>query len=192
MIRRLALCAASFLIVQASSAQFSTAGLSVRPHFIGTAWTVEDVGIESASGGGFGLGVSYGFSELIAAYAEFAGTSVTGDGDMYGLGHFDLGARFTFVPTRDRIKLFANAALSGRSAPEADTGSEILELSGAGLTIGAGAEYRTSRPFGLQFDIQVTMGEYTDVPATGFVGPITVNSTSVRANVGVVWYPGRR
>lgn len=191
MIQRLALCAAFLAIVPVAQAQFSTAGLSIRPHLIAAGWTVEDVDIDSATGGGLGLGVSWGFSELVAAYVELSGASVQGDGDMYGLGHFDVGARFTFVPTRDRIKLFANAALSGRSAPEADTGSQVLELVGAGLTVGAGLEYRTSRPFGFQFDVQATMGEYTDVNAAGFVRPITVNSTSVRANFGVVWYPGR-
>ena len=97
MLKRIAFLLSMLAVVPAASAQFSTAGMTLRPHLVGAAWTIDNTTVDAESGGGIGLGFDYGFSELIAAYVELSGSSIDGaGGESYALAHVDLGARFTF------------------------------------------------------------------------------------------------
>ncbi len=176
--------------IHTASAQYSNKGWSIRPHFSGVAWTLDDLDIES--GGGFGLGVTYGYSELIAPYLEFHGATLeAAEGGTYVLAHFDLGARFTFGQRQNPLKFTANAALSGRAA-EWDAAGLTVEASGANLTLGAGVEYHLSRQIGLDFNLQTMFGSISEAKIGGVAFDVDEPATSVRANIGIVWKVGRR
>ena len=153
---------------------------------------------ETESGSGATLQLGYGFTPKFAMFVEGTGASMSSD-DPYNLGHFDIGARYSFASPSRAFVPFLEAALSGRAAVQEnvsfDNGatSDDLSLSGAGFSFGGGLAYFFNPKWALNTGLKWTVGEfntvkYGDVTMTGFEG----DATTARFNLGMTWYPKGR
>ncbi|MFO7847182.1 MAG: outer membrane beta-barrel protein [Balneolaceae bacterium] len=133
---------------------YDNEGFFINGSILGAAWTIDDLGIDAESGAGFGLKLGYNFNTNFGLFASLDGASIdAGDGENYGLGHFDLGVQGTFRSTSDRFRPFVRASLIGMSAQD-DVND--VEINGAGLGLGAGALIFLSETLAL--DINYTQG----------------------------------
>lgn len=178
--------------------RYSVRGFSLRPRFSSTYWYVDDNRFltEDSYGGGFGLGFGWGFSELITLYMNFDGASM--DADLtpdFGLGHFDLGVRFTFAGTTRRFKPFANVAFTGFGAYSDDwyrPGSGFRQevgVGGGGMTFGGGFQHFFSTKVALDLALDLTFGEARRFEVDGVDFDRNRDSFTSRFTVGIVWYP---
>ena len=189
--RILLLLVVTLAVVVPASAQYSTKGFFVRPHFLGTAWRLDDYESDTQSGGGMGLNLGYGFNETVAAYIEFSGAEIDPDeGENYVLAHVDLGAIFTVGAPTSKLKGNFMVALNGR-AFELDQPGLDVEGSGGGLTAGGGILYFFSRSVALDLNLLLSFGEITEIKVNRFTADTNLDATSSRFNLGVAWYPGR-
>lgn len=183
--------ALSVLTVLTVQAQYSTKGFFVKPHAIGAAWTLDDLDVDAESGGGGGLSLGYGFSDLLAIYFEGSAAQIDPDGGVkYTLAHADLGLQATLGSPSSRIKVFFTGAVSGRVA-ELRFAGQTIELSGPGYTVGGGVNYFFSSALGLDAGLQATFGSIEEVKVGAFSEEVSIDATSLRVNLGLVWYPGR-
>ena len=149
---------------------------------------------EAESGGGYGLTLGWGLTNLVTLYLEGSGAQVeTLDGsDTYTLGHFDVGARVNFLAPYKRWRPFATVGLSGRAA-EGDVGGAIVTLSGTGLTVGGGVAYFISRKIAVDLGLKWTAGDFTDAELNDVAVDIDpIGATSARFDLGVAYWHGRR
>lgn len=183
----------------AISMQSNGEGFFVGLHLGAATWTVDDLQIDAESGGGGGLTVGYGFSQLISAYLSADAASISPDlGESYTLGHGDLGVLFTFGSTTSAVRPYADVAFGVRQASadlvDDTTGqTEELTISGTGLTVGGGVRYHLSLPLAIDAGVKASFGNLTEAELGGVTIqlPESASANSIRINVGVVWFPGQ-
>lgn len=204
--KRLLLIPAFLLLTTASvqaqgaiSMESNGEGFFVGLHLGAATWSVDDLEIDAESGGGAGLTVGYGFSQLISAYLTADAASISPDlGESYTLGHGDLGVLFTFGSTTSAVRPYLDAAFNVRQATadlvDETTGqTEELTISGNGLTVGGGVRYHLSLPLAIDAGAKLTFGNLTEAKLGGvsITLPESASANSVRINVGLVWFPGQ-
>lgn len=180
--------------VAQNDSTYSTRGFSVGLHLNGTSWHLDEPDFNldgSDSGGGLGLDLSYGVSDLVSIFLNLDGASIDpDDGETYTLGHADLGARFAFGSTAKKFKPFAQVAFTGVVA-EQEFGMNTLELSGGGLTLGGGILYFFSPAVALDTGLRLTIGQLTEVKLNNVSVDTEIDAQTSRFDVGIRWYPGR-
>lgn len=194
---------------------YSVKGFSLRPHFNTTSWYLDDNRFfdDDSHGGGAGLGFAWGFSELATLVWSFDLAAMGSDfASDYGIGHFDLGVRFTFAGTTRRFKPFANVALTGFGAErdvyfrsittdrddhdgrpdvissEGGFGQTVAYV-GGGITLGGGIQHFFSRKVAMDLALDLTFGEVSHVEFDGIIINRSIESFSSRFNFGIAWYP---
>jgi len=195
---RLLLAATIALITTAAFAQtegtYSTRGFSIGLHLNGTSWRLDEPDLDlegSDNGGGLGIDLSYGVSDLVTLLFNLDGASIDPDvGETYSLGHGDLGARFTFGAPARKLKPFAQIALTGAAA-ELEIGRNTLQLRGGGLTLGGGILYYFSSAWALDAGLDFTIGTLNEVELNNVTVDTSIDARTSRLNAGIRWYPGR-
>jgi len=179
--------------------QARTKGFFISPRLYAASLAVED-GDEAGSGGGLGLRLGYGVSKTVTVYAalEGAGMDASGGdlerlGEENGLGSFDLGAQFNFLPS-NTVNPFLRVGLNGTAAvfdqPMLDSDDDP-RFGGGGLTLGAGAEFHVSRALAIEAALDVTGGEINsfEVVRIQFNDLDGSPYGTARLGVGLVWRP---
>ncbi len=156
-----------------ASAQLSTTrGFHMGFQLQAAALSVE--GGDADTGGGAQLMAGYGFNRIVTGFVGIAGASVNAVNQPNVAGvwetvHVDLGARFHFANTLRRWVPYLEAALSARAmrVGGADVdGEELIDnitRSGGALTLGAGMAVFLSEQFALDFGLDISSGEFTDI-----------------------------
>jgi hypothetical protein len=168
----------------------NTAGFAIGAYLNGTAAKYEDDSIES--GGGLALRIGYGFNHNVELFAEFAAASLQHDGlnDRYGVGHFDLGARYNFGQNTSRTRPYFFGGLSGRAIS-----LEIIDadMRGAGFSAGGGLRHFFNPALALDVGLGLTVGSLSEGRAYGGswqdLGSDSLSMTSSRFNLGLSWHP---
>jgi opacity protein-like surface antigen len=174
----------------------NTQGFMVGAHLSGTSLSFE--GEDSETGGGAGLALGYGFSPrwMLIANLDLAKVDV-GDpeiGGSYGLGHFDLGVRYSFAnPARSYVP-WLSASVGARTASgEVEDGADTFDvsLSGASFTGGAGVQFHFTPKVALDLGLLVSGGKFSTlkIDDTSLDIDDASNSTSARLNIGIKFFP---
>lgn len=192
---RAALCATiSALFVSALPATVQAQDKSrSQGFFVGGGYEGNGVVFEdqdsSESGAGFGVTVGYGFTPNFALYGQFSGASIESDeGDDYGLGHFDFGARVHFLAPAHRVVPFVQAGISSR-ALAVDDGFDELEGSGIGFAFGGGLNAHFNPALAFTAGVVWSMGNVGDFKVNGTALDIdSFGMTTARIHVGIIWF----
>jgi len=179
----------------------NTSKLFVEVAANGSGIFVYDLSDGTETGGGLTLRLGYGFTPKIAAFIDFAGSTITADGGNYELAHGDLGLRYHFANSAKAWVPFLEVAGSVFVAWQEDITLEDdqgnvergdLEISGVGVTLGGGLLYFFNPKWALSTGIKWTTGEFDDVKFgnVSFSG-LKLDATTTRLNVGVAWFPMR-
>jgi opacity protein-like surface antigen len=170
-----------------------TSGITLGVYLNGSSVKAEDQN-ESESGGGLSVRLGYGFSENLQLYAAGTGANIeyADADDTYGMGHFDLGARYMFGSGLNSARPYLNAAFSGRAA-SFDFGTETADLRGTGFTVGGGLEYFVNPSLAFEGGLDLTFGEFSEgrVGSGSWqdLGAESFRATSGRFNLGLAWHP---
>ena len=162
----------------------------------------EDLTDGTDTGGGLDLRAGYAFTRNLALVLGLTGAAVDGEGDTYGLGHFDLGFRYSFANPQRALVPYLEVAGTLRVLSQEDsepppgsdvTTTEDLVISGAGFTFGGGLQYFIAPAWALGADLRFTNGEFSDVE----YGDVTVDgfefdATTTRLSLGISWFPQRQ
>lgn len=168
---------------------YGTSGFWLSPHLGGSTWTIDLPDAEYEQGYGGGIGLGYGFTDMIHAFANFDYATMSGaEGDDYVLGHLDVGGRLFFGPADARWRLHADLAFSGRAARWSDLD---LDASGSGYTVGGGVVYFISPALGLNAGFAFTGGELSEVTEGDVTVDTDFDATSWRFRAGITWFPAR-
>jgi hypothetical protein len=167
-----------------------TGGVQIGLRLNGSAWTVNDLDVDTESGIGLALLGGYGISDHFAVYADLTLASIDAQ-DTYGLGHLDAGIRFYFGGPADRFRPYADAALSGRRAEWDDPALGHVEAWGVGGTAGGGFLYFLSGPAALDVGFKTTFGGLNEVTIGGTSREVDIRATSARLNVGFTLFLNR-
>lgn len=190
-----AFVAAGTLQAQASGQPASSAkGLILGAHLNGSSLTIDDSEIENESGPGFSLQAGYGFTRNLALLVELTAAALTIDRETLGLGHFDIGGRYSFTSDTRRFVPFIDLAFSGRvlTADDVDLGGgpNRLTATGSGFTIGGGVQYHVAPKVAIGIALKWMTGEFSEVKfGDRTESGLEIDSESTRVNVGVTWYP---
>ena len=165
---------------------YETKGFFVNASLLGSAWTIDDLDIDTESGGGAGLKLGYNFSTYFGVFTSLDAAIISSDEDdenEYVLGHFDIGLQGIFRPATARFRPFLRASLSGMSAQDDD-----VEINGAGFGLGGGALIFLTRS--LAFDINYTHGliDLSEVKFGSETFDIDESATTGRLFVGLSWF----
>ncbi len=190
----------SSLTAEAQSTRSATRGFFAGLGLHGSAIEIEDLDDERESGGGATLKLGYGFTRLFALYVEGSAASLSTDNDEeWTLAHFDLGARFSLGGPTSAVVPYLLAGLSGRAGTREDvllqgsTTPRDLEISGGGLTGGAGILIFFHPAWAFDADLKFTAGEFSTIKYGNVsVDGLEIDATSTRFNIGVSWHPGGR
>jgi hypothetical protein len=183
----------------AAQQRSSVRGLQVGAHLSGVGIELAaDPDDEEDTGGGVGIRVGWGVSEVVVLYAQLDGADVDGDddalgaggGDTFSLAHLDLGARFHFGAGRRRLVPYLDAAVGGALLRD-DTDAGDVTLSGTVVSFGGGVQYFVSRALALDGSVKLSVGELKDVDIDGESDELDdpLELTTSRINLGVTWYP---
>ena len=174
-----------------------TRGFSISPHLNGAAIDIQGAENNATDGGGGGLGVQlgYGVSNLVTLIANLDGTNINPErGANYALGHFDLGVMFNFLKPDKSVRPFLSLSLSGRNATFR-RGDLEAKATGPGITAGGGIRYFASPSVSIDGEIAVTGGKFNSIElANDTVGASTkidLDATSARFKVGISWFVSR-
>jgi len=186
---------AMMLVPTMASAQRSeTSGFRLNVHANGSAIKVEDSD-DIENGGGLGVSLGWGFSPSLMLYATLDAANINGASGSpdYGLGHFDLGMRYSFAGTEKAWVPFLLAGLGARAAvwDNYDSG-EDLSISGAGVTFGGGLSYYFSPSLALEGGLKWNVGKFTQASLGGEtvdLDEFEFSATSTRFNLGLSWQP---
>jgi hypothetical protein len=155
--------------------------------FLGSAWSQASVTTEDgdgSSGHGAAVVLGYGFNPDYAFYTEFTAVSLPGSTT---LAHADLGLRVHFLAPASRAVPFVQFALSGRALSDGS-----VTVSGAGVTLGGGANLHVSPAVAVSWALDWTAGTFSAVAVNTrrlvVAGP-PVRATSIRVSVGLVFFP---
>jgi len=163
---------------------YDNTGFFINGSILGTAWTIDDLDIDTEGGAGIGLKLGYNFNTNFGLFASFDASSIDpDDGESYILGHFDLGVQGTFRTTADRFRPFVRASLLGMSAQDDD-----IEINGSGLGLGAGALIFLSEKLAL--DINYTHGwvNLSEVKIGSQSFDVDENATTGRFFIGLAYH----
>ena len=186
----------------AISMQSTGEGFFLGAHLGAATWTADNIDgegndIDGETGGGGGITFGYGFSQLISAYLTADAVSISPDAAPdHILGHGDLGILFTFGSTTSAVRPFLDVALNVRQVNFDLLGSD-LTYTGAGVSVGGGVRYHLSLPFAIDAGAKISLGEFTEAESGGAsieleaLGLEKISASSVRINVGIVWFPGQ-
>ncbi len=145
---------------------------------------------ERENGGGLSLIAGYNFTKNLGLFLSATGASISpDDGDEYVLAHGDLGGRFSF-PGSSSFVPYLELAFTGLAA-EDDFEGERVELSGTGVTGGAGFNYFFSSKLALDLNFRYTKGEFNTVKVGGqsFSDEDGFGVNTSRFNIGIAIYP---
>lgn len=193
------------VVATASVADAQAQGLSVNARVgYASGYTVkgDDFGSEEIrTDGGIlgGVGIAYGFTPMFGLYANLdaarQGSSTDGlDGD-FGVAYFEFGTRVNLTMLQSAKFLpYVNAAYMSRAmAADVDLGAgdtERFELSGAGISIGGGAQYRMSPRFSFDGGVQVGMGRFDEGRFGSDRESMDLDrTTTTRVTLGLNWFP---
>ncbi len=189
------LVCAAVVLPQLASAQDRSqpAGFHANLHFNGAGIKPEDSG-DRENGGGMGLAIGYGFSRTIMVFANVDGTNIEADGSSsdYGLGHADLGVRYTFANEANKLVPFLQGALTGRALVSEDfLNGEDLVVSGGALSIGGGAKYHFSRAWAFEGSLLLSGGRFTKARLGDEETDLQdeFSASSSRLNLGISFNP---
>jgi len=185
----LAVAVASPAMAQSSDPEFvrsNTSGLMLGLAVNGSAISGDDYSSETESGAGLDLELGWGFTPQFALVADFSGASISSDeiGD-YGLGHFDLAARYSFAKSSRALIPYLEAGVTGRAVSQDDA-----TLSGTGFSFGGGAQYFLAPSWSLGASLKWTAGKFTKAEVGGeTIDDLDIKATSARFRMGLSWYP---
>jgi hypothetical protein len=179
-----------------------TEGASFNIHAIGAAIQRGNAdALEPGAGIGarFGFGVTPRWSLLLNVDAA----KVAGDVDPdHTLAHLDVGARYTFLDSRSRLRPAVEAAAGMRRVAWSDHdfgapyGRGKGRFDGWSYTLGGGAAYYVNSSLAVDMGLRVTLGSFDrlnvekvpyDLESGAFV-----DATSARLGVGLSWFPAAR
>ena len=174
----------------------TSSGFFVGVGYEGNAIVGNDVGLNSAteSGRGVGIVLGYGFNPRWSLYGTLSGANINSVdfGETYGLGHFDLGTRIHFLAGPSRVVPFVQGGLAGRAVSQEFTiGSRTFKrsASGAGVEFGGGLNAHFTPAFAFSGGVTWMVGNFSTYQVNGQnVGGDSVSATSARIHVGVIWW----
>lgn len=158
----------------------NTSGFFVHVGLNGTAWSIDLDGVESESGGGFGLGLGYTFRNNVGIFAHFDAASIEEGGESYILGHFDLGASYTFRLQNPNFKPYVLVAASGLSAQD-----DFIELNGSGFTAGAGFQFMLTPKLAFDLNYKYSAIELSELVIEGITLGLEADASSSRLALGL-------
>jgi opacity protein-like surface antigen len=194
-----ALVAGAALTSTDLSAQLSkNSGFMLNAHLQGSSISVEDE--DGETGIGAGLTAGYNFTESLGLYLTLDGASIEpeGEDEPVGLGHVDLGLRYTFGSTASKLRPYLNAAVGAaalvQEIEDEDTGETgDLSLSGGAFTLGGGVQYFFSPRLALDAAIQGSAGKFTQLSFDGddvdLEDDEQFSFNTARVQVGLTWHP---
>jgi len=146
---------------------------------------------ERESGFGASVYAGYNFTRNFGLLLSLAGSNINDDEtNDFGVVHIDLIGRASF-PGQTPLVPYLELGVAGVAASYVPDNEDKVELSGAGLTLGAGLNYFFTPRVALDLGFRFTPGEFgtakidgREVDAGGGVG---FNTT--RVNVGFAFYP---
>lgn len=161
----------------------------------------DDFEANSESGANMGLGVSYGFTELIEAFAQFqyapgVKNKIEG-GQNYTFTNFEFGARFHFGSTLKAVRPYLDVSyvVTALNLPfdVYDNFGQFIastdyNLNGGSIGFGAGIDYHISIPFSLKAELRLNPGTFTNEELVDFFeGEVDYDVTTFRINVGAAY-----
>ena len=182
---------------------FHTKGFWLGLHLNGTSWSLEQADLfidQTDAGGGLGLTLGYGISNLVSILFNIDGASMSQDeGDSYTLASADLAARFTFGSGESPFRPFLEVGLSGAGTeielevgdPAENANRIDVSISGGGLGFGGGIVYFFSRQLALDAGIDLTFGNLNSVRFGNVSVDPDIDAFTTRLNGGIVWFPGK-
>jgi hypothetical protein len=131
-----------------------------------------------------------------------SGAAISGDDADYGLGNFELAARWHFVSPSRALVPFLEIGYGGRAVVQEDAllfddfGNPFqgdVSLAGRAFAFGGGLQYHVTPSVALGGSLKWTTGEFSsvqldDVSVDGF----EIDATTARLNLGFTWYPVAR
>jgi hypothetical protein len=148
-------------------------------------------GSTAESGGGGGLVLGYGFNKRWSLYTDVSDAVIneTGGG-TYSLAHADLGARVHFRGGAHRLVPFLQVGATGR-AVSTTVGGTTYTGSGGGATLGAGLNAYFTHSAALSAVASWSVGNFDkfQVDNTVVGTNASVNATTARVHLGMVWFP---
>ena len=149
-------------------------------------------GSTAESGGGGGLVLGYGFSKRWSLYTDVSDAVIneTGGGGTYSLAHADLGARVHFRGGAHSLVPFLQVGATGR-AVSTTVGGTTYTGSGGGATLGAGLNAYFTHSAALSAVASWSVGNFDkfQVDNTVVGTNASVNATTARVHLGLVWFP---
>ena len=148
-------------------------------------------GSSAQSGGGGGLVLGYGFSKRWSLYTDVSDAVMTATGGgTYSLAHADLGARVHFRGGAHALVPFLQVGATGR-AVSTTVGGTTYTGSGGGATLGAGLNAYFTHSAALSAVASWSVGNFDkfQVDNTVVGTNASVNATTARVHLGMVWFP---
>lgn len=187
----------------ASTPRSSTRGFFAGLALNGSAIKFEGDDNETESGGGLTLQLGYGFTPKFSMFLEGTGTAINPSDDnaeMYSMGHFDFGARYSFANQARKLVPFLEVALTARALvqedvtiTDPDTGTpttDDLSLSGGGFSFGGGLHYFFNPKLALSTGLKWTTGEFSTVTfGNSSLSGFEADAVTSRFNIGLTWFP---
>ena len=182
----------------AQAQRSNTRGIFLNAHLNAASIGYDEDEFDTQTGGGLGVQIGYGVSNLITLFLGVDGSVMSNDDveDSFTLTHVDLGAQFNLGKPRSAARPYGVIALTFRQATfEFDNANAPeVDFSGGGLTLGGGLKYFLSRALALDVGLNLTFGQFSDVEVGGVTinNALDINATSGRLAVGLSWFPSRR
>jgi hypothetical protein len=148
-------------------------------------------GSTAESGGGGGLVLGYGFSKRWSLYTDVSDARINATGGgTYSLAHADLGARVHFRGGAHSLVPFLQVGATGR-AVSTTVGGTTYTGSGGGATLGAGLNAYFTHSAALSAVASWSVGNFDkfQVDNTVVGTNASVNATTARVHLGMVWFP---
>ena len=176
-----------------------TEGLRLNAHLTLHSMDIEDA-VGEQEGGGLGIAFGWGFSPrwMVFLAADGGGLETEFEDDA-GLGHIDLGVRYSFAGEQKRWVPYIEAALTGfsrRIEGFSIEGDDFeIEHFGSGLSLGGGVQYYLTSAWALDGALRITGGELSQVAIDGGDREEMeeeIDASTTRVLLGVSWYPMKR
>jgi hypothetical protein len=181
----------SGLVAQSGLERSRSAGFYAGLGLEGDGIAANESGSTTESGAGVGLVLGYSFSKRFSLYGELSAArmEMADGGGTYALGHVDLGTRVHFRAGPNILVPFLQFGLS-RRAVAADFGNLSSSASGGGFSFGGGLNTHISPSAAFSTVVTWTIGNLDQVQvgtwtSTGY----SINMTSARLQLGMVWFP---
>lgn len=174
-----------------------TKGFFLNPHLNGAGIDIQGAenNASDGSGGGIGIKLGYGFSDLFSVFLNLDGTNLNPErGANYALGHADVGVMFTFLKPVKPARPFVGVAAAARNATFR-RGDAEAKVSGPGITLMGGLRYFVSPTVSIDGELAVTGGRFNSIELSNDEGSIATDidleASSVRLILGISWFVGR-